>query len=151
VIKLAAFIVACFIVFAVAKKLWIPGYGIHVGLGYIGTPIHHAAADGDLDKVKRLIDSGTSVDKRDESGGTPLMAAINTMHFDVADYLLSKGADINATSKNGYSPFETYYQAKDPVYGPNFKIVDYMLSKGFDPHRIGYEYPIPEQEALRKD
>ncbi len=148
-IRVAVALVACYILFEVGKSLWVPGYGIHIGLGYIGTPLHNAAAEGDLERVKRLVESGVDVNIKDRSGSTPLMSAINTMHFDVADYLLSKNANLYIKARYSGHPFDTYYQIDDPEYGPNFKIVDYLLSKGFDPHKMGYTYPVPEQESIR--
>jgi hypothetical protein len=123
---------------------------LSIGLGYQGTKLHYAAADGDLKMVKELIASGVDVDVEDNAGGTPLIAAIESEQFQVADYLIEMGADIYHSSNSG-SPFETYFRPASPKYGPNFRIVDYMLSKGYDPQRAGYDYPISEQEALRQE
>jgi ankyrin repeat protein len=140
---------ATVILLYLANLLWIPGVGFQLGLGYVGAPIHYAAHDGDLAKVKALVESGVSVDMRDGGGGTPLTVAIESEHFDVADFLIRKGANINSLNRTGGSPFDTYYINYGSEYQPNFKIVDYMLSKGFDPQKMGYEYPLSEQEALR--
>jgi ankyrin repeat protein len=63
-------------------------------------PIHDAAEAGKVDVVRRLLAEGTDVDTRSETGITALQAAAIWGHSDVAEVLLSKGADPNAT-ENG--------------------------------------------------
>src|SRR5262245_55205925 len=61
--------------------------------------LKRAAADGDLDKVRALIDAGADVNAADEHGSVLL-----SFHPEVVAYLLSKGADPNTqTNENGAS------------------------------------------------
>jgi ankyrin repeat protein len=59
--------------------------------------LHFAADDGDLDKVKELVESGFDVNVFDKFlSFTPLHYAVKGEHFEVVKYLLSVGADVNA-------------------------------------------------------
>jgi ankyrin repeat protein len=59
--------------------------------------LHFAADDGDLDKVKNLLEQGSDVNAFDEDlYFTPLHFAAKGGHIEVVKYLLSVGADVNA-------------------------------------------------------
>lgn len=54
--------------------------------------------------AKRLLESdGVDVDARDETGLTPFMDALLARKWDLSHLLLSKGADVLATNKQGYN------------------------------------------------
>lgn len=57
---------------------------------------HLAARSGDLDEVRRLIESGVPVDANDAWGNTPLKLAAAQGQVEVVRYLLDNGADLNA-------------------------------------------------------
>ncbi|AFM28062.1 ankyrin repeat-containing protein [Desulfomonile tiedjei DSM 6799] len=61
----------------------------------------HAAMNGRVEQVKKLLDKGVDVNSRSNSGETPLMAAAWGGHVAVAKLLLEKGADVNAETGNG--------------------------------------------------
>jgi ankyrin repeat protein len=58
--------------------------------------LHFAAADGDVEKVTRLINEGHQLNVFDELGKTPLHYAAERGHLDVMRLLLASGADVNA-------------------------------------------------------
>jgi ankyrin repeat protein len=62
------------------------------------TPLHFAAAHGDLERVQLLLDHGAQINQADSRGMTPLIFAVSSEKQDVAvaRLLLSKGADRNA-------------------------------------------------------
>lgn len=69
------------------------------------SPIHDAAKDGDLARVKVLLKSSPRlVFSRDEDGETPLHWAALRGHGDVARCLLANKADVNARDKEGETP-----------------------------------------------
>ena len=72
---------------------------IFFGCGAMNQKLHIPAKEGNLDKVRAEIEGGTSVDSRDASGQTALMYAAESGRMEVVEYLVSKGADVNAESK----------------------------------------------------
>ncbi|MDH4063794.1 MAG: ankyrin repeat domain-containing protein [Acidobacteriota bacterium] len=67
--------------------------------------IHYAARQGSLASVQALLDGGANVNQR--AGGddtTPLLIAVLNGHYDLAMYLLERGADPTAASDAGATP-----------------------------------------------
>ncbi len=58
--------------------------------------IHEAAALGNIEVVKQFLDSGTDVNAKDETGGTPLDEAAGWGRKGIVELLIAKGADVNA-------------------------------------------------------
>jgi ankyrin repeat protein len=77
-------------------------------------PLHEAAKEGDLAKVKSLIAEGSDANIADENGTTSLHWAADRGYKDVVELLISKGADVNS---------ETY-----PKFG---EICDILLYRRF--------------------
>ena len=59
--------------------------------------IHLAARDGYTDIVEYLIQQGNDPNEPGGSGYTPLITAAENNFYDMADMLISKGADVNAS------------------------------------------------------
>ncbi|MFC1652087.1 ankyrin repeat domain-containing protein [Planctomycetota bacterium] len=57
-----------------------------------------ATEAGDIDEVRNMISSMTEVNVKNMNGHTPLHRAARSGRRDIADLLISKGADVNATS-----------------------------------------------------
>ena len=68
------------------------------------TELHRAAYEGDLAKVKQLVERGEDLNARDKHGNTALGLAIHFMRKDVVHYLLEKTTDPTLKSKAGWSP-----------------------------------------------
>ncbi|CAK5268732.1 unnamed protein product [Mycena citricolor] len=67
-----------------------------------------AAGDGDLDRVRYLIEQESlSPDIPDEFTYTPMHAAASYGHLNVLEYLISKGGDVNVTDDDGDTPLYT--------------------------------------------
>ena len=69
-----------------------------------GATLLDTIRDGDLNRVKALVDSGISVnykDVRENRATTPLMTAARFGHLPIVEYLLQKGADVGLTNKDG--------------------------------------------------
>jgi len=68
-----------------------------VNVNYMRPPgvnvLHQACVFGNLDMIKLLVEHGASINKRTWSNLSPLQIAVSFGHFDVAEYLLRKGAD----------------------------------------------------------
>ncbi len=67
--------------------------------------IHEAAALGNIEAVKQFLDSGTDVNAKDKTGGTPLDEAAGWGRKDIVELLIAKGADVNAKfDEDGSTP-----------------------------------------------
>lgn len=78
-------------------------FGVAALGGVEAAPIHRAAEDGNLSKVKAELEKGVDVDSPDDKWpeGTPLHRATTA---EVAEYLIDHGANVNAKDKVGASP-----------------------------------------------
>lgn len=71
----------------------------------MAAPIHDAASKGDLAKVKALVGKTPSVvNLKDKSGVTPLVYAVANARKPVAEFLISKNANVNQAKPNGVTP-----------------------------------------------
>lgn len=66
-------------------------------------PLHLAAVLGNVDEVKKLLDSGVKVDMLFRRR-TALMYAAHMGHTEVCRVLIEAGAKVNYVDKNGWSP-----------------------------------------------
>jgi ankyrin len=66
--------------------------------------MRQAIADGDLARVKALLDQGIGVHTADERGVTPLFLAARDGHRDIAAFLLAKGASPTQARQDGVTP-----------------------------------------------
>ncbi len=64
-----------------------------------------AAERGDLSAVERLLEEGASVENRDDSGRTALVAAAYENHLEVARKLIEAGADVNVKDDTEQSAY----------------------------------------------
>ncbi|XP_071429738.1 protein phosphatase 1 regulatory subunit 27 [Pithys albifrons albifrons] len=74
--------------------------------------LHEAVLTGNLDCVKLLVKYGADIHQRDEHGWTPLHMACSDGYADIARYLLSLGASLEATTDDGEKPSDLI----DPEY-----------------------------------
>ncbi|MFC2155084.1 ankyrin repeat domain-containing protein [Acidobacteriota bacterium] len=87
--------------------------------------IHEAAKRGDLVKVKTLLQKDpTLLNAKGENQKTPLHWAAEAGHTEIAEFLVSKGAEINILNVISETPL--HYAA---VYGHK-EIVELLLKKG---------------------
>jgi hypothetical protein len=69
--------------------------------------IHVAAAAGDLNKVRALIEADpTLLESKDDNGNTPLHIACVTRQITVANFLIDKGANVNARNNYEFTPLQ---------------------------------------------
>ena len=63
-----------------------------------------AAADNEVDVVKRNLESGVKPDIKDPNGYTPIHAAASYGHIELLRYLVAQGGDINVQDNEGDTP-----------------------------------------------
>ncbi|XP_030638713.1 protein phosphatase 1 regulatory subunit 27b [Chanos chanos] len=66
--------------------------------------IHEAVLTGNLECVKLLVKYGADIHQRDEEGWTPLHMACSDGFPEIARYLLSLGASVDAENECGEKP-----------------------------------------------
>ena len=74
------------------------------------TPLHYAAREGCSACVQNLLAAGADPDSEDPDRETPLLLALENLHFDTAAVLVTGGADLDKWDLFGRSPV---YMAAD--------------------------------------
>ena len=75
------------------------------GLHEVNKPLPYAAAYGNLEIVKLLIENGADLNGRVAYGDVALIKADEHGNDDVLEYLIRQGADVNAPNYFGVTPF----------------------------------------------
>ncbi len=89
-----------------------------------------AAAKGDLETVKAIIESGGSANTEDKDKLTALMYAVRKDNIEVVKYLIKHGAKVNAIENEGWSAL--MFAAKKGYT----KSAEILLKNGADPKII---------------
>lgn len=61
--------------------------------------LHKEVVNGNVNRVKEMLDQSTDVNTKDVYGHTPLMSAAWGGHISIVEALLEKGAEVNAKAK----------------------------------------------------
>ncbi|WP_232214549.1 ankyrin repeat domain-containing protein [Rubidibacter lacunae] len=97
--------------------------------------LHFAADEGDLERVKNLIEDGHDIHAFDNDLSlTPLHYAASKEHFSVVEYLLKMGADVNARQeeKIGETPLG------EIADNCSLKMAQLLVSAGANPTLPGW-------------
>ncbi|HYQ59395.1 MAG TPA: acyltransferase family protein [Draconibacterium sp.] len=92
-----------------------------------GNSIHAAVIAGDLETVKRIIESGADLNEKEPAGGSsPLMTACVFGKTEIAKVLIDAGADLNVINNDGSTALHT------AAFFCRTEIVKALLNKGID-------------------
>jgi ankyrin repeat protein/beta-lactamase regulating signal transducer with metallopeptidase domain len=132
-------------VYGVTAFQWAVNYGnrelvdFFIEKGAKVSDFHFAAWRGDLTSVRRFLEQGTDVNiKDDQFNWTPLHWATFTAQRDIAEFLIAKGANVNAGA--------LHYAA---VHGHR-ELAELLLSKGAEVNAKGNGGRTPLHNAARK-
>ena len=72
----------------------------------LAEPIHEAVINADIQGIEVELKKGVNIDlpvppEESQEGLTPLALAIIELHFEVVEYLIENGADVNASIRSG--------------------------------------------------
>ncbi len=95
-----------------------------------------AARRGDAREIRRLLERGASVDARDGSGQTALVAASYGNHLDAARVLIEAGADVNAKDETEQSA----YLISTSEVGDDPRLLELTLENGADVRSLDSYY-----------
>ncbi len=108
--------------------------------------IFDAITNNDLPTVQALIEKDESLIRfKDNSGNTALHQAVMTGSIPITEYLLSKGADINAANTRQNTPLHEAIQSKRE------SIARLLIEKGADVNRINVNKDTPLHRAASTD
>lgn len=99
------------------------------------TPLMNAVMKGDLEEVKSLVDMSPveNINQKNNLGDTAFLLAVWYGYTDIAKYLASKGADVNAEYPNGANALcvSVAFNNDDTI----IEMINYLLSIGLDPNK----------------
>jgi ankyrin repeat protein len=117
-----------------------------------------AAKEGDMSKIAQLLNKGANINyrKKDEQV-TALDLAILDNNIELTNFLLEHGADVNNTTKNGY----TALLVASTPYSGNFDVVDTLIEHGADvnaksfveqwsPLLLASTHAFPDESVIRR-
>jgi ankyrin repeat protein len=91
---------------AAAIVVFIVAVALHGAWVLRGTPLLGAVGDGDVEKVKFILQHGADINERSKNliGWTPLTAAVQANRTNVVHFLIEAGADVNLPEGDGKTP-----------------------------------------------
>ena len=79
----------------------------------VNKPLAYAAAYGNLEIVKLILEQGADINGQVAYGDVPLIKAVEHGNRDIIEFLLEQGADVNMPNAFGISPFIGFCAAED--------------------------------------
>lgn len=115
------------------------------------TPLHVAARNGLPEHIELYLRFGAAVDKQNDEGLTPLIAACSQRqdaqdlqrYFKVCEMLLSAGADVHALDQDKHSSLHMACKNANP------DIVDHLLAFGASVNDMDYGGEAPMHNILK--
>ncbi|KAI9476151.1 MAG: kinase-like domain-containing protein [Benjaminiella poitrasii] len=100
-----------------------------------------AAGDGQLDRVRELIDNGMDINSRDQFGYTAMHAAVSYNQREIAEYLIKEGANVNIED----------FEKDTPLFvAETVEMAQLLLDHGADPKHRNEEGITPALTAFEE-
>jgi len=112
--------------------------------------LHKAAAAGQLQIAKLLLEQGAAVNVRSEAGMSPAHAAAAHARGEMLALLMERGADVDLPSLEGLTPLHLAASNGLEIVGHNrgrLETMRILLDAGADPGRRDKEGHTPEERA----
>ncbi|MFC1493005.1 ankyrin repeat domain-containing protein [candidate division KSB1 bacterium] len=95
--------------------------------------IFNAIRQGNIESVKNMIESDPELLNANDGNYDPLFVATRLRKTEIAEYLISKGADVNkiAADTSAFSPLE-WTPVTEAIRTNNFELVKFFIDKGAD-------------------
>lgn len=109
------------------------------------TALHFASREGCVDCARTLAEAGADLDASDPDNVSPLLTAVLNGHFDLAAYLINKGANVNKWDWWGQSPLYAAVDMNTLPHGgrpdrpsldetTGLQVIEMLLEKGANPN-----------------
>ena len=106
--------------------------------------LHHAAANGEIERVKLLISEGADVNVKNNDGQTPLHYAARRGHKEIVEVLLAHGADVNIGANYNQTAAEFAMRSN------HREIVQLLVSKGADISPLHFALYMKDEAKARR-
>eukprot|EP01124_Arcella_intermedia_P030598 TRINITY_DN672_c0_g1_i3.p1 TRINITY_DN672_c0_g1~~TRINITY_DN672_c0_g1_i3.p1 ORF type:complete len:185 (-),score=9.93 TRINITY_DN672_c0_g1_i3:43-597(-) len=93
---------------------------------YLISPVHDAAAKGNVEGLKRIIGEGTPIDSRDAALNTPLHWSSGAGHLEAVKWLVQSKADLSLQNLLGDTALHR------AVWRDQTAVVAYLVEQGID-------------------
>ena len=103
--------------------------------------LHQAAAEGDVEQVKKLLAAGASVNAKDSDGNTPLNRAVKAGQQAIVMLLIDKGSDVNAPGRWTARPLH------EAAWEGHVELVKLLIARGADVNAWQGDYWTPLHSA----
>lgn len=97
--------------------------------------IQAAASGGNIDIIHHALKLGFDIDSPTAENWTPLFIATRDGRAEAAQFLIVKGANVNATTNLGATPLIMAITQKYPDEKDRENLLAYLLKKGADPNK----------------
>jgi len=106
--------------------------------------LRQAAAEGDVEQVKKLLATGAAINAKDSDGNTPLNLAVKAGHRAIVMLLIDKGADVNAPGRWSARPLH------EAAWEGHVELVKLLIARGADVNAWQGDYWTPLHSAAEQ-
>jgi hypothetical protein len=123
----------------------------------VGNNIINQVIEGDINKIKTLINNGVDLNVVSKLGKTPLILAIDQEKPEIAELLIKSGADVNlAETKFGKTPLIAAIIGIDwiddnSMYSKFLSLIETLLKYGADVNKATYDGITPISIATNSE